>query len=277
MSSDLHIHTIFSDGRLMPEEVLAAACEAGLRNIAITDHDTVDGLRHLYENEKDSVKGLTIIPGIELSAQTDGREVHILGYNVDIYSSQLAEGLVEISEDRWQRLVLMLEKLQELKYDVSEAEVLKVAGASNSVSRSHVARVLVKKGFFPTARIAFDELLGEGKPCYVPRYRVEAEVAVDLIRAAGGFPVLAHPLIIGDDAVVSKILKLDVAGIEVYYPQHNGDDVRRYEQLAELHGLLKTGGSDFHGIAGRYPETLGEFVVDDELARPFVEAMNNDR
>lgn len=98
---------------------------------------------------------------------------------------------------------------------------------------------------------------------------------MDLIRAAGGFPVLAHPLLIGDDAVVSKVLKLDVAGIEVYYPQHNGEDVQRYGQLAELHGLLKTGGSDFHGIAGRYPETLGEFVVDDELARPFVEAMKN--
>ncbi len=275
MSSDLHIHTTFSDGRLTPEEVLAAAREAGLRNIAITDHDTVDGLRHLYESERDSIKGLTIIPGIELSAQVDGREVHILGYNIDIYSSQLAEGLVEISEDRWQRLVLMLEKLQELKYDVSEAEVLKVAGASSSVSRSHVARVLVKKGFFPTARNAFDELLVEGKPCYIPRYRVEAQAAVDLIRAAGGFPVLAHPLLIGDDAVVSRVLKLDVAGIEVYYPQHSGDDVRRYGQLAELHGLLKTGGSDFHGIAGRYPETLGEFVVDDELARPFLEAMNN--
>lgn len=89
--------------------------------------------------------------------------------------------------------------------------------------------------------------------------------------------MLAHPLLIGDDAVVSKVLKLDVAGIEVYYPQHNGEDVQRYGQLAELHGLLKTGGSDFHGIAGRYPETLGEFVVDDELARPFVEAMKNNR
>lgn len=277
MSSDLHIHTTFSDGRLTPEEVLAAASKVGLSNIAITDHDTIDGIRHLYENEKDSVKGLNIIPGIELSAQIDDREVHILGYNIDIYSSELTDGLVEIGEDRWQRLVLMLEKLQELKYDVSEAEVLKVAGASSSVSRSHVARVLVKKGFFPTARLAFDELLGEGKPCYVPRYRVEAEAAVNLIRAAGGSPVLAHPLLIGDDAVVSKVLKLDVAGIEVYYPQHNGEDVQRYGQLAELHGLLKTGGSDFHGIAGRYPETLGEFVVDDELARPFVEAMKNNR
>lgn len=275
MSSDLHIHTNFSDGRLMPEEVLAAAREAGLRNIAITDHDTVDGFRHLYENEKNSVKGLAVIPGIELSAQADGREVHILGYNIDIYSSRLAEGLVEISEDRWQRLVLILEKLQELKYDISEAEVLKVAGASSSVSRSHVARVLVKKGFFPTVRVAFDELLEEGKPCYVSRYRIDAEAAVNLIRAAGGIPVLAHPRLIGDDAVVSKVLKLDVAGIEVYYPQHSDDDVRRYGQLAELHGLLKTGGSDFHGIPGRYPESLGEFTVDDELAEPFVEAMNN--
>ncbi len=274
MSSDLHIHTSFSDGRLTPEEVLTAAKEAGLSTIAITDHDTVDGIRHLYENEKDNVKGMTIIPGIELSTECDGKEVHILGYNVDIYSAALADGLVEISEDRWQRLALMLEKLQELGYDISEAEVLKVAGTSSSVSRSHVARVLVKKGHFPTVRAAFDELLGQGKPAYIPRYRIDSAEAVELVRAAGGLPVVAHPLLIGSDAVLSKLLKLDVAGIEVYYPQHNGEDVRRYGQLAELHDLLKTGGSDFHGIPGRYPESLGEFTIEDELARLLVEAMN---
>lgn len=274
MSSDLHIHTTFSDGRLTPEEILAAAVEAGLSTIAITDHDTVDGVRHLYENEKDNVKGLTVIPGIEISSQCDGREVHILGYNIDIYSSVLSDGLIEISEDRWQRLTLMLEKLQELNYDVSEAEVLKVAGTSSSVSRSHVARALVKKGYFPTVRAAFDEVLGQDRPAYVPRYRIEAADAIELVRAAGGMPVIAHPLLIGSDAVLSKLLKLDVAGIEVVYPQHNGEDTRRYSQLAELHDLLKTGGSDFHGIPGRYPEKLGVFTIDDELAIPFVDAMN---
>ncbi|MDO4204828.1 MAG: PHP domain-containing protein [Selenomonadaceae bacterium] len=274
MSSDLHIHTTFSDGRLTPEEVLAAAKEAGLSTIAITDHDTVDGIRHLYENEKDVVKGMTIIPGIELSSEYEGREVHILGYNIDIYSSALADGLIEIGEDRWQRLAVMLEKLRELGYDITEAEVLKVAGASSSVSRSHVARVLVKKGYFQSVRSAFDEMLGQDKPAYVPRYRINAAEAVELVRAAGGLPVIAHPLLIGSDAVVSKLLKLDVAGIEVHYPQHNGDDVLRYGHLAELHDLLKTGGSDFHGIPGRYPEKLGEFVVDDKLAEPFVAAMD---
>lgn len=273
MPSDLHIHTTFSDGRLTPEEIVAAAQAAGLTNIAITDHDTIDGIRHLYENEKDNVKGMTIIPGIELSTEYDGREVHILGYNIDIYSSVLADRLVEIGEDRWRRLALMLEKLRELKYDITEAEVLKVAGASSSVSRSHVARVLVKKGYFSTVRAVFDELLGQDKPAYIPRYRIDAAEAVELVRAAGGFPVVAHPLLIGSDAVLSKLLKLDVAGIEVYYPQHNGEDVQRYGQLAELHDLLKTGGSDFHAIPGRYPEALGEFVVDDACAAPFVEAM----
>ena len=269
MASDLHTHTSFSDGRLTPEELIAAAKDAGLSYLAITDHDTVDGIRHLYEQGLYPSKTLNIIPGIEFSCEVDEHDVHILGYDFDIYNQELADKVTEISESRWARFSTMVEKLQRLGYDITEGDVLQIAGTSRAIGRAHMARALVKKGLVASIHEAFDKLLEHGQPGYVPHYRISPEEAVALIRGAGGLPVLAHPKLVKDDALVERLLDLDFGGVEVYYPRHDAEDTARYKAMAEAHGLRLTGGSDFHAIPQREPTALGVFVVEDELAAPF--------
>ena len=269
MPSDMHVHTTFSDGRLTPEEIVAAAKAAGLTYLAITDHDTVDGIRHLYEAGLYPLKTLRLIPGIEFSCEEGGHDVHILGYDLDIYNQELIDKVMELSESRWTRFVQMTEQLQTLGYDITETDVLAIAGSSRSIGRAHVARALVKKGLMPTVHEAFTELLEQGRPAYIPHFRLLPEEAVALIRQAGGVPVLAHPKLVRDDALVERLLSLDFGGMEVYYPQHDAADTARYKALAEQHGMRLTGGSDFHALPHREPKELGLFTVDDALAAPF--------
>ena len=214
MPSDLHMHTTFSDGRLTPEELLAAAKTAGLSYMAITDHDTVEGISYLYENGLYPCKGIHIIPGIEFSAHHPTTEIHILGYNVDIYYRDLLDKLNDVTEARWTRFSEMIGKLQQLGYTLSEAEVLTIAGTSKSISRSHIARVLVKKGYFNSVHEAFDTVLMKGKPGYVSHFRLEVGEIIALIKAAGGTPVLAHPKLIGDDELVRQLCQQGIEGIQ---------------------------------------------------------------
>ncbi|MBQ1876530.1 MAG: PHP domain-containing protein [Selenomonas sp.] len=269
MASDLHMHTTYSDGRLTPEELVAAAKDAGLRYMAITDHDTVGGIGHLYETGMYPCKSIRIIPGIEFSAHHPLREIHILGYNIDIFYGPLVDKLNDITEARWTRFSEMVAKLQQLGYDVSETEVLTLAGASKSISRSHIGRVLVKKGYFPSIREAFDALLAKGQPAYVPHYRLEVREIVDLVKAAGGTPVLAHPKLVGDDALVERICQSGIEGLECFYPRHNEEDTQRYLAMADRYGLLVSGGSDYHGFPTRYPTELGVFTIEDQWAEKF--------
>lgn len=266
MPSDLHMHTSFSDGKLTPEELVAAAKSAGLKYISITDHDTVDGIIHLYENDLFPSRGLRIIPGIEFSAHHPEREIHILGYYVDIFHRDMLDKLNDVTEARWTRFAEMVEKLRERGYAIREMDVLKIAGSSKSISRSHIARALVKAGCFPTIREAFDKMLEKGRPAYVPHYRLEVEEIIELIHRAGGIAVLAHPKLIKDDQLVEELLKKGIEGIEVFYPKHDEEDVKRYMAMAEEHHLLVTGGSDFHGFPTRWPEELGLFTIEDKWA-----------
>lgn len=269
MSSDLHMHTTYSDGRLTPEELVDAAKAAGLTYMAITDHDTVEGISHLYETGRYPCKAVRIIPGIEFSAHHPLREIHILGYNIDIYYGPLVDKLNDVTEARWTRFAEMLEKLRQLGYAISEAEVLSVAGGSKAISRSHIGRVMVKKGYFATVREAFDALLAKGQPAYVPHYRLEVREIIDLIKAAGGTPVLAHPKLVGDDALVEQICQSGIEGLEVFYPRHDATDTSRYLAMADHYGLLVSGGSDYHGFPTRYPQEVGVFTIEDKWAEKF--------
>lgn len=272
MPSDLHMHTFFSDGRLSPEELVAAAKAAGLKYISISDHDTVDGVVHLYEEGLYPNRGIRIIPGVEFSAHHPEREIHILGYNVDIFHQGLLEKLNDVMEARWSRFSEIVDKLRAQGYSISEAEVLKIAGSSKSISRSHIARVLVKNKCFSTVREAFEKMLEKGQPAYVPHYRLEVEEIIELIHEAGGIAVLAHPKLVKDDGLVEDVLSRGIQGIEVFYPRHDEEDVKRYMAMAEKYNLLVTGGSDFHGFPTRWPDELGVFTIDDcwaeKLYRP---------
>ena len=269
MSSDLHMHTTYSDGKLTPEELVAAAKAAGLRYIAITDHDTVEGVAHLYENGYFPCKGIRIIPGIEFSAHHPTQEIHLLGFNIDIYNGELADKLNDVSEARWTRFSEMVGKLQNLGYDIRETDVLTVAGASKSISRSHIGRVLVKKGYFETVRDAFSEPLQKGKPAYVPHYRLEVGEIIALIHQAGGMAVLAHPKLIHDDTIAEAICQQGIDGMECFYPQHDAADTQHYLAMAARYHLKPSGGSDFHGYPTRYPSEVGVFTIEDQYAEAF--------
>jgi predicted metal-dependent phosphoesterase TrpH len=274
MAGDLHTHTIFSDGSYSPEELVAVAKKIGLHYLGITDHDTVDGVRHLYENGLYPGRGVNIIPGVELSANHPEKDIHIVGYNIDIYNEALLEMIDKIIEARWERFSAIIKILQTKKYDIREADVLKTAGTSRSIGRSHIARTLVKIGAFKSVREAFDEMLGKGNPAYVPRYLPEVDEVIEVIHQAGGLAVLAHPKLVGDDELVESLCsKLD--GLEVYYPCHKPTEIQHYYLLANRFNLLIAGGSDFHGNASRFVRELGDFTISDELAAKFyVEPQN---
>ncbi|MBQ7454045.1 MAG: PHP domain-containing protein [Selenomonadaceae bacterium] len=268
MAGDLHTHTNFSDGSFSPEELVAEAKKIGLHYLGITDHDTVDGVRHLYENGLYPGRGVNIVPGVELSANHPTRDIHIVGYNIDIYNEALLEMIDKIIEARWERFSEIIRTLQNKKYNIREADVLKIAGTSRSIGRAHIARTLVKIGAFKSVREAFVKMLGKGCPAYVPRYLPEVDEVIDVIHQAGGKTVLAHPKLVGDDELVEELCK-KLDGLEVYYPCHKPEDTQHYFLLAKKYNLLIAGGSDFHGAASRFVKELGEFTISDNLAEKF--------
>ena len=269
MPSDLHIHTTFSDGRNTPEEIVEAAKAAGLRYIAITDHDSVEGVTELYESGRCGAgSSLRLIPGVGFTAGDAQNEVHILGYNIDIYDAGLQEKLEEISEARWTRFTEIVELLRGLGYEIGETEVLTDEGMCKAVGRSHVARVLVKKGYFDSIRACFDQLLLRGRPAYVPHYRLVTEELIELIKRAGGIPVIGNPKS-SDDALIEDLIAQGVQGIEAFYPGYDRADTQHYMELAQQNGLLVSGGSDYRGFPGREPEAIGQFTIEDIYAENF--------
>ena len=265
MASDLHTHTNFSDGSFSPEELLASAKSLGLTYLAITDHDTVDGICHLYENGLYPAKGIRIIPGIELKAAHE-RDIHLVGYNIDIYNGKLLDKVSELLDARWIRFSEIVKKLQNNGCQIREADVLKIAGTSRSIGRSHIARALVKNGCFKSIREAFDKMLQRNKAAYVPRYLLGLEEIINLIHKAGGIVCLAHPKLIGDDQLVEQICQSGIDALEAFYPFHESKDTLRYLNMAAQYNLLPTGGSDFHGTASRFVNNLGEFTIEDNYA-----------
>lgn len=266
MASDLHIHTSASDGRLSPEQIIEIALQKKLNYIAITDHDTIDGLLSLEKLNLLNGDCIKIIKGIEFSADMPEHEVHILGYHIDLHHEILQEKLKLIVAARWQRLEKILNKLNALGYLIHKDEVLKIAGNTTSIGRAHIARVLVEKGYFERLGEVFAQLLGKNCPAYEPHDKLTCKEIINLIHQSNGIAVVAHPGMIGDDGIVQDLIDLGIDGIEVFHPKHHEADRIKYENLAKRYRLLITGGSDYHAIKTRYPEMLGMFTISDDLA-----------
>ncbi len=247
----------------------------GLKAIAITDHDTIDGnAEALDEGAK---FGLEVIPGVEISAQFDLGSMHILGFFIDIGKKALEERLSLLQETRAKRNPKMVQKLRESGVEISYDEVLHASGGGQ-VGRPHFAQVLMKKGYVNTMQDAFDRYLGKGAPAYVDKFRFEPKEAMGLIREAGGIPVLAHPFTLHIpsphqlNALLGELVQLGLMGIEISYREHTKDQISLYKGLAEKHGLLVTGGSDYHGIEADKVE-IGIGSTDMRLSYSMVEAM----
>lgn len=245
---------------------MRTAKSAGLRYIAVTDHDTMNGLRRLRQATLFPVEGIEIIPGIEFSAHMPEHEVHILGYHIDLLDTRLQAKLDEVVKCRWTRFDKIVEKLWAMGYAVTREDIMALAGNTESIGRAHIARALVDKGYFNRLGEVFVKVLHKNGPAYVPHYRLESEEIIHLIRSSGGVAVVAHPGLIGDDTIVADLIAKGIDGIEVFHPKHSQAECEKYRRLALMHGLLATGGSDYHGIPTRYPNKIGMFTIEDKYA-----------
>ncbi len=270
MSSDidLHCHTDVSDGTLTPSEIIISAKKAGINMLAITDHDTIDGV--MEGRQAGEINGVKVIPGAEISVSHPfSGTMHICCYNIDIGNKELLAALDYIQEARRTRNPMIIEKLNNRNIYITIKEVQQFAG-NGQVGRPHIAQVLLKKGYVTTIEEAFYKYLAANASCYVQKKRLLVNEAINIIHNAGGIAVLAHPgtvLAANEKAYkdVFKYLKnIGLSGIEAYSTHHSTDQIRMFKKLAEEMDLLVTGGSDFHG--DHHPGIkLGEFGADEDF------------
>jgi predicted metal-dependent phosphoesterase TrpH len=252
---DLHIHSTASDGSLTPADIIDHAQKLNLAAIAITDHDSVDGSKEALQIG--IPPSLHFLTGVEISAAhppffPGSGSFHILGYAIHLDNRGLNQALSKLQDARKNRNPEILKRLNKLGFRISLEEVNQEV-EKGQLGRPHIAYAMVKKGFVASINEAFDKYLGTARPAYVDKDRIECEQAINLIRAAGGVPVLAHPALLNIendqklDALLQNLIKIGLAGIEVYYPGHSPQQIQQYTELAGKYGLLITGGTDFHG------------------------------
>jgi len=248
---DLHLHSTFSDGSLSPEQLAREAKKANLTAAALTDHDSVSGVALFLEAcAHENLRG---IPGVEISVDDPRGTMHILGYFIDCQSKELNIHIEKLKNGRAARNADILKKINNLGMPLTFAEVASFAGEGN-IGRLHFAQALVARGYVNTNQEAFDRYLAKGKSGYAERQRLTPRGGVEMIVNAGGLAALAHPftLELQPDALaklVGELADAGLQGIEIYYPQHNPNLVKKYLALAQRFNLAATGGTDFHGKA----------------------------
>jgi predicted metal-dependent phosphoesterase TrpH len=255
MGFDLHCHSIYSDGTLTPTRLVAEAVARGLDGFALTDHDTVDGLTEAIQAAQS--QNLLFIPGIELTTDYNQIEAHILGYRFNFQAPLFLQKLDRILAARQGRVREMLKRLERHRVYLDWDEV-RALSQGRFIGRSQVFRAMESQGYVDRLRRkeSFEYYLGKHGIAYVPHREIETKEAIELIIASGGTPVLAHPGRGGADEAITKLVDYGLLGLEVYYPSHTPEMVKRYLQVAKRFGLVVTGGSDYHGNRG-HPQ-LGE-------------------
>lgn len=267
MIIDLHTHSSVSDGTDPPAELLAKAAREGLDVLALTDHDTFDGLD---EAARSAVRhGVELLRGLEMSTQRSGHSVHLLGYGPREDDPALTAELGRVREGRRGRLGPVLARLAGLGFPLSESEVARWVGDSPSVGRPHIADAMVAAGYVADRTEAFDRFLADGGPAHVPRYATSLTEGIALLRAAGGVTVVAHPWGRGRESLLpegawAELAGLGLDGIEVDHFDHDREQRRRLRLVAERTGLLVTGSSDHHGL-GKVDHELGRETTDPEV------------
>ncbi|MBB6671151.1 PHP domain-containing protein [Cohnella nanjingensis] len=264
---DLHTHTTASDGLHRPADNVRMAREAGLAGIAITDHDTVAGIPEA--REAGERLGVAVVPGVEISTASGGRDIHVLGYYVDERDETFLERLASLRGVRERRNEAIVARVNALGIPLTMDQVMEAAGEGRgedeTIGRPHIAEALVRAGAVSNVQEAFDRLLAEGRPAYVLPPRIAPEQAIAWIHEAGGTAIIAHPGLYGQDALVASLLERGGAdGLEAYHSDHDEADAARYRAMAEARGKLVTGGSDFHGARkGKiYHGSIGNRSVD---------------
>ena len=253
MHVDLHMHTTISDGVLTPTQLVDLVASNGVHVMALTDHDTTNGLQEAFAAAQ-KYPQLTLIPGIELSCDIPGNEVHVLGYFLDDSDVAFQEKLTSFRLQRLDRGQMMVNKLRALGMDITWERVLEIAsGGDNSVGRPHVAQALLEKGYVSTMSEAFDRYLSRTGPAYAERAKMLPVEAVELIRSVGGLAVLAHPkeLMANIDPLLDEMREAGLTGMEAHYQGYHPDFVDKLVGICRERGLVPCGGSDYHGVQGR--------------------------
>jgi len=252
---DLHIHSTASDGRLSPADIVRQAAEQGLSVIAITDHDSVDGIAPALVAAK-AFPGLKVIPAIELSTDVPQGEVHILGYFIDYTDREFQVILEGLRYSRLKRAQGMIAKLKNLGVHIDWERVREIAG-TGSIGRPHIAQAMLEKGYITSIKEAFDRYISRGGPAYVEREKMTPAEAVELILKVNGLPVLAHPFTTNNtETMIAELKAAGLVGIEAYYDGYSADEISRLVSLADKYDLITTGGSDYHGL-----ETVSETMI----------------
>jgi predicted metal-dependent phosphoesterase TrpH len=276
MRIDLHTHSVVSDGTDTPAELVANAVAAGLGAVALTDHDTFDGLAEA--RAAGDRLGIEVVPGMELSCSRSGQSVHLLAYGTDPTDAALAEEMVRVRSGRSGRLLPVLAKLAELGVPVTEEAVLSFVGSSPSVGRPHIADALVEAGHVRDRKEAFDRYLADGGPAHVTRYTIDITRGIDLVHGAGGVAVIAHPwgrgrkAVLPPDVLAGLVADQGLEGFEVDHQDHDEATRAALRALAEQLGVLATGSSDYHGT-GKVDHGLGVNVTNPETYATLLQLM----
>jgi 3',5'-nucleoside bisphosphate phosphatase len=248
--ADLHLHTLFSDGTFTPEELAQRGAQLGLLAMSLTDHDTVEGCARMGQACQDL--GVEFIPGTELTAEFDGHEVHLLGYFLDVHQPKLLAEIKKFQTVRQERIHQMVAKLNELGIPLRAEAVFALANC-HSPGRPHVARALAQEGLCSSMDEAFERFLKKGRPAWVPKYKISARDAMDLIHQAGGLAVLAHPALNHCDHIIPHLASDGLDGLECFHSRHSNAQSEHYMTLATRLNLAITGGSDCHGFSKGKP------------------------
>ena len=259
---EMHCHTDHSDGLLSPSELLSKAAERGLTHISITDHDSVSGYcvaRNIMP------EGMVLIPGIEVSARYKGRDLHMLGYFIDVENADLLDECAATRARRREATLKIIGNLKAAGYDISPEEL---EAQEMEINRSNVARVMVGKGYAPDHDTSFDTFVGRRTPYYVERNDMDCFLALELILGAGGVPVIAHPACYHVVDAIDPLMAKGLMGIECFHSEQTDEEVNFLIDFAKDRGLLITGGSDYHGDVV-HPGALAEFQPPDECIEEF--------
>ncbi len=263
--ADLHLHSTISDGRLTPTALVDLAYKNGVRVMALTDHDIIDGLPEAFE-AAEKYEDLTLIPGIEMSTDVPGNEVHILGHFIDWQSEDFRGKLAHLQDSRLGRARRMVERLAELGKPVEWERVQSFA--EGAVGRPHIALALVEAGHVESVNEAFDQYISRNGPAYVERERLEPEEVVAMILGVGGLATLAHPRELHAagslDVLLERLCAAGLTGMETYYQDYDPGEVEMFRQICERYELLPLGGSDFHGLGGPKQREPGDIPLPTE-------------
>lgn len=267
---DLHIHSYFSDGTFSPSKIVDEAKRVNLSAISITDHDEIAAVVPAISYGKE--RGIRVISGVELSAIYRDTEIHILGFLFDENERKLNKMLSEMREYREERAKKILRKLENFGIKINFHTLKSIAG-EGAIGRPHIAQAMLDTNNINGYKEAFKKYIGNGKPCNVPKFKLDPIEAINLIRCAGGIPVLSHPGNIADDEIFLELINLPFAGLEVWHPDHSSRQISWYLQVAHERNFLTTGGSDNHGDrTTKVP--IGGIAVDASIVDSLIDYKN---